>query len=197
MLRRRLGWSLRRIQKETGVRRETAAAYLKAAGIAFRPPGGWGRQPPAKPANEVITDSAASKLVSQAAIDAAPAKPANEVITDFGAELGDGATAASEPQGDRSPSASACAPYVETVELGLSRGRNAMAIWQDLVDTCGFAAGYQSVRRFVSKLHFNQSQEACVVIETAPGEDYGESRIMVRSGAVPAFLAGFSAASVT
>src|SRR5664279_5043792 len=84
----RLGWSLRRIQKETGVRRETAAAYLKAAGIAFRPPGGWGRQPPAKPANEVITDSAASKPVNQAAIDASPAKPANEVITDFGAELG-------------------------------------------------------------------------------------------------------------
>jgi len=28
-----LGWSLRRIQRETGVRRETAAAYLKAGGI--------------------------------------------------------------------------------------------------------------------------------------------------------------------
>ena len=26
-----------------------------------------------------------------------------------------------------------------------SRGRNAMAIWQDLIDTCGFSAGYQSV----------------------------------------------------
>jgi hypothetical protein len=32
----RLGWSLRRIQDETGVRRETASIYLKAAGIAFR-----------------------------------------------------------------------------------------------------------------------------------------------------------------
>ena len=28
----RLGWSLRRIQVETGVHRETASAYLKAAG---------------------------------------------------------------------------------------------------------------------------------------------------------------------
>ena len=53
----RLGWSLRRIQRATGVRRETAASYLRAAGIAFRPPGNWGHQP-AKPANEVITDSA-------------------------------------------------------------------------------------------------------------------------------------------
>jgi hypothetical protein len=29
----RLGWPLRRIEQETGVRRETAGAYLKAAGI--------------------------------------------------------------------------------------------------------------------------------------------------------------------
>ena len=29
----RLGWSLRRIEQATGVRRETASAYLKAAGI--------------------------------------------------------------------------------------------------------------------------------------------------------------------
>ena len=34
----RLVWSLRRIQETTGIRRETASAYLKAAGIcAFRP----------------------------------------------------------------------------------------------------------------------------------------------------------------
>jgi transposase len=51
-------------------------------------------------------------------------------------------------------------------------------IWQDLVDTCGFAAGYQSVRRFVRKLEADLSPEARVVIDTAPGEeaqvDYGE-----------------------
>jgi CxxC motif-containing protein (DUF1111 family) len=38
----RLGWSLRRIQQATHVRRETASAYLKAAGIAVRLPSGWG-----------------------------------------------------------------------------------------------------------------------------------------------------------
>src|SRR6266699_107806 len=66
----RLGWPLRRIEHATGVRRETVGAYLKAAGIAVRPAGGWGRRAPAKPANEVITDPGDSK-------------PANEVITDF------------------------------------------------------------------------------------------------------------------
>jgi hypothetical protein len=39
-----LGWALRRIEEATGVRRETAAGYLKAAGIPVGQPGGWGRR---------------------------------------------------------------------------------------------------------------------------------------------------------
>jgi transposase len=152
----RLGWSLRRIQRATRIRRETAAGYLKAAGIPVRPPGGWGRRP--------------------------AAKPANEVTTDFGAESADGTAApAPEPQPGRSPSSSACEPYRELIERGLSRGRNAMALWQDLVDGHGFTAGYQSVKRFVHKLRGSPTPEARVVIETAPGEDYGESGVMVRT----------------
>jgi transposase len=173
----RLGWSLRRIQRAIGVRRETAATYLKAAGIGLRPPGGRGRPLPAKPAIEVITDSAAAKPALAVSTEPVPAKAASEVTTDFGAELAGCTTAPPEPQPGRSPSASACGPYRDAIALGLSHGRNAMAIWQDLVDTCGFAAGYQSVRRFVTQLRGKQSPEACAVIETAPGEelqvDYG------------------------
>src|SRR5260370_1176439 len=58
----RLGWPLRRIEQETGVRRETAGAYLKAAGIGVRPPGAWGRRAPAKPANQVTTGSDAGQV---------------------------------------------------------------------------------------------------------------------------------------
>ena len=51
----RLGWPLRRIEAATGVRRETASAYLKAAGIPVRLP--RRRRPLApKPASEVSTD---------------------------------------------------------------------------------------------------------------------------------------------
>jgi transposase len=61
--------------------------------------------------------------------------------------------------------------------LGLSRGRNAKAIWQDLVDIHGFAGGYQSVKRFVRHLRGKPIPDACAVIETAVGEeaqvDYG------------------------
>ena len=131
----KLGWPLRRIEQFTGVRRETAGAYLKAAGIAVRPPGAWGRLAPAKPANEVITDSRRSRSVS------------------------------------------ACEPYREIIELGLDRGRNAMAIWQDLVSQYGFDRGYQSVKRFVHKISPSQVPQARPVIVTAPGEecqvDYG------------------------
>jgi hypothetical protein len=58
---------------------------------------------------------------------------------------------------------------------------------------CGFAAGYQSVRRFVRKLEADSSPEARVVIDTGPGEDYGESRVMVRTRRRPAFGAGAAA----
>ena len=34
----------------------------------------------------------------------------------------------------------------------LTRGRNAMGIWQDLVDDHGFRGRYASVKRFVVKL---------------------------------------------
>ena len=86
----RLGCPLRRIEQETGVRRETASVYLKAAGIGVRPPRGWGRRAPAKPANEVITGS--TEESSDPNGNPKPqnppeegksqsAKPANEVIT--------------------------------------------------------------------------------------------------------------------
>jgi transposase len=82
-----------------------------------------------------------------------------------------------DPRPGRSPSASACEPYREIIEGALSKGRNAMAIWQDLVDGQGFSGRYASVKRFVNKLRGSPTPEARVVIETAPGEeaqvDYG------------------------
>ena len=52
----RLGWSLRRIQKTTGVRRETAAAYMREAGVDVRSPGLWGHgsATPAKDPRETV-----------------------------------------------------------------------------------------------------------------------------------------------
>jgi len=52
---RRVGWSLGRIELATGVRRETASVYRKAAGVVACLPG-WVRRCPAKPAMEVTPD---------------------------------------------------------------------------------------------------------------------------------------------
>src|SRR5881296_296081 len=146
-----LGWTLRRIQAATGVRRETAGAYLKAAGLAVRPAGRWGHPP--KPAIEVSTDPVTLEVV--------PPTPS-----------------VWPPRPQRAPAASACEPYRELIELAVARGRNAVAIWRDLVDDHGFPAQYASVRRFVSHLRGPHTAEARPIIVTAPGEegqvDYGD-----------------------
>jgi hypothetical protein len=106
-----------------------------------------------------------------AAADPANPKPAIAVTTDFGVAPAEEVTAAPLI------SAGSCAMHQDAIELGLPRGRNAMAIWQDLVDARGFTGGYQSVKRFVRKMLGNPSKDACAVIQTAPGEeaqvDYG------------------------
>jgi transposase len=202
----RLGWSLRRIEQETGVRRETASTYLKAAGISVASPGRRSRQGPAKPAIPVTPDPELGKPASQKAADGNlskpaipvtpdpelgkpanqeaadgnPSKPAIPVTPDFGA--GPAAPPASLSDANRSPSASACEPFREAIELGLRLGRNAKGIWQDLVSQVGFPGSYQTVKRFVRKLRAGQTKEACGVIVTPPGEeaqvDYGRGPLV-------------------
>jgi hypothetical protein len=67
------------------------------------------------------------------------------------------------------PNASACEPYRALIAEAVSRGRNAMAIWQDLVDAYGFPARYASVRRFVASLRGTTAPEARVIITTGCG----------------------------
>jgi len=159
----RLGWSLRRIEEATEVRRETASGYLKTAHVPVRKRGGRPRAWPPNPATtpEVSTDP----------------RPPNPATT---------APVSTDSVPGRAPSASACAPYRELIVEALSRGRNAMAIYQDLVDDHGFQARYASVRRFVVALRGTAPVEARVTIHTAPGEegqvDYGEGP-MVRDAA--------------
>jgi hypothetical protein len=49
-------------------------------------------------------------------------------------------------------SSSACCAHAEWIEEQLKVKRNAVGIYQDLVDTRGFTYGYSSVKRFVAKL---------------------------------------------
>jgi transposase len=173
----RLGWSLRRIEESTGVRRETAGAYLRAAGLLVRRPGGRPRAWPPKPATTegVSTDSGPPKpaTTEEVSTDSGQLRPTTTDEIVIRAEAAPGS-----PAPGRAPSASACEPFRELIEEALSRGRNAMAIWQDLVDDHGFQARYASVKRFVLKLRGSVPVEARVVIRTPIGEegqvDYGD-----------------------
>src|SRR5262252_9248842 len=115
----KLGWPLRRIERATGVRRETASAYLKEAGIAVRLPRFWGKRIRAKPAKGVTPD-----FIAAFSPKPGPLKPPSP------------------------PSESVCEAYRQLIEKGLAQGRNGKAIWQDLVSDHGFTGGYQAVKRF-------------------------------------------------
>jgi hypothetical protein len=130
----RLGWSLRKIEGATGIRRETASAYLRAASIAIRAP----RQ----------------------------IEPPSKLASSEGLSTDSSAAATSWPPLGRAPAASACEPYREIIALAVGRGRNAMAIYQDLVTEHGLRAKYASVRRFVARLRGQKVPEAHVVIHT-------------------------------
>jgi len=107
----RLGWAVRRIEKATGARRETAGGYLRSAGIEVGSPGGWGRR--SKAATAVTTGSVDPR-------EATEPKPANEVTTDSPSSMG------------LATRFSAAEPYRERIAQELLRGRNAMGLWQDL-----------------------------------------------------------------
>lgn|SRR5574337_225355 len=149
----RLNWSLRQIQEAVKVRRETASAYLKAAGVPIRT--ARGRRPPPKPASQASTESGADS------------NPASQAITD--------SEAPSPPPPAAKPSE--CEPYREIVEEALGKRRNGVSIYQELVDKHGFAASYSSVRRFVRRLRGRVDAKTFAVIHTDPGEeaqvDYG------------------------
>ena len=72
---------------------------------------------------------------------------------------------------------SACEPHSAWITTQIGLGRNAMAIFQELVDTRGFGAGYNSVKRFCRNLR-RREPEQFDRLEFLPGEeaqvDYGE-----------------------
>ena len=78
--------------------------------------------------------------------------------------------------GDPLPTCSACEPYRKWIEEQLSLGRNAMSIYQDLVELFGFTHQYNSVKRFVRRLR-KKDPHQYDRLEFPPGEeaqvDYG------------------------
>jgi transposase len=81
---------------------------------------------------------------------------------------------------------SACEAHRAWIEAQVGLGRNAVSIYQDLVETHGFTHAYNSVKRFVAQLK-TREPERFDVLEFLPGEeaqvDYGQGALtLVRPG---------------
>jgi hypothetical protein len=81
------------------------------------------------------------------------------------------------PASTASLSTSKCEPHRAFIDAQLRLGRNAMAVYQDLVDMHGFDGAYNSVKRFAATLRHKQPEQFDR-LSFQPGEemqvDYGE-----------------------
>ena len=92
----------------------------------------------------------------------------------------------STPRSTAAQTPSACEPHRAWIEAQVGLGRNAVSIYQDLVEAHGFEHRYNSVKRFVAQLKAREP-ERFDVLEFAPGEeaqvDYGEGALtLLRPG---------------
>ena len=104
-----------------------------------------------------------------------PATPANSPTLATGSD-----TAGPQIPPLRPSARSACEDHRSWIEAQVRLGRNAMAIYQELVDQHGFTHAYNSVKRFCQRLR-QREPEQFDRLEFLPGEeaqvDYGEGAL--------------------
>jgi len=171
-----LDWSYRRIEAETGVRRETVSRYDRRAkaNAAKVFPGSDGADPPVPEGEGADAAANAAKVFAGSAPNAAKVFP--------------GSTALGPPR-SRCTAAAYRTAITEKCDAGLSVQR----IWQDLVEEYGYGASYESVKRFIRTLP-SSPRRAVGVYHCAPGADYGKRRVMLsirkRAGMLRRLLVG-------
>ncbi len=143
-----LGWSYRRIEAETGVRRETVSRYdrLRRSNAAKTFPGS-----DASPLSECL--------------DRSPGPESNAAKTFAGSEANPAKTFPGSPPRPRFAAAVYRTAITEKLDAGLSLQR----IWQDLVEEYGYGASYESVKRFVRTIA--PTRRAVGVFHCAPGAE--------------------------
>ena len=143
-----LGWSYRRIEAETGVRRETVSGYDEGrqANAAKMFPGSDPSPPPDSLEVPVDTGPNAAKTFAGSGSNPAKTFPGSTPRRRFAAALYGTAIA-------------------EKLDAGLSLQR----IWQDLVEEYGYGASYESVKRFVRTIA--PTRRAVGVFHCPPGAE--------------------------
>lgn len=146
-----LGWTFRRIERETGVRRETVSKYA--------------REGPRKPA-KVFPGS--GELATEADGAETPGnEPAavGEASNPAKVTAGSGSNPAKVFPGSRSSAAA----YRDVICEKLDGGLTAQRIFQDLQDEYGYGHSYESVKRYVRLIE--PQRRAVGVMHSLPGEE--------------------------
>lgn len=121
-----LGWSDRRIQRETHVHRITVAKYRKALQTDPKVPAGIsdekGQNDPQVPTGSEVDPPMPD--LPRAAISPPLPPPRNSLLV----------------------------PHVPAIKAGLERSLSAQRIYQDLVEDSGFRGSYDSVKRYIRKV---------------------------------------------
>lgn len=143
-----LGWTYRRIEFETGVRRETVSRYdrWRRANAAKVFPGSEGALDAAGPVGADCGDPNPAKVFAGSPSNAAKVFP-----------------------GSAHPARSTAAPYREAIQEKLGQDLSLQRIWQDLVEDYGYGGSYESVKRFARGLE--RPRRAVGVYHSAPGEE--------------------------
>jgi transposase len=143
-----LGWSYRRIEAETGVRRETVGRYdrRRRANAAKTFPGSDPSPPPEFQALPGGGDPNAAKTFAGSESNAATTFPGSPPRPRFSAAL-----------------------YRTAITEKLDTGLTVQRIWQDLVEEYGYGASYESVKRFIRTLA--PTRRAVGVFHCAPGAE--------------------------
>ena len=158
-----LGWTYRRIEAETGVRRETVSRYdrKRRSNAAKVFPGSERPDASAPRAEPAGDDSNAAKTFPGSEPNPAKVFPGSLV-----------------------PARSAAAVYREVIVEKIDARLSVQRIWQDLVEDYGYGYSYESVKRYVRELP--DSARPAGVIHAEPGE---EAQVDFFQG-VPTFDAG-------
>src|SRR3970282_280113 len=143
-----LGWSYRRIEAETGVRRETISRY-----------------------DRTRRSNAAKVFPGVEAPDgvAPPAMASGEAANAAKVFAGSPPNAAKVFPGSATAARSSAAPFRSAIEEKLAQGLTAQRIWQDLTEEYGYSASYESVKRYIRGLE--RPKHAVGVYHSAPGEE--------------------------
>ena len=126
-----LGWTYRRIEAETGVRRETISRYdrLRRGKPAKVFPGSGVSDPPPEHGSAAPGSPNAAKVF--------PGSEANPAKVFAGSDL---------------PPRSAAALYRDAIEEKLGKGLTVQRVWQDLVEEYGYGYSYESVKRYARRV---------------------------------------------